>query len=93
MASVMLEAQGIRQRREALGLSQQERPQLAGLSIRTVVRLEHGENARAGTVCTILRIAEALETGQLRDNSARTQYQDATFQASPVDRTTEDANG
>ena len=61
MIHTFFEPGEIRRRRKELGLSQQRLAELSGLSIRTIVRLELGENKRGGTAYTLSCIARALE--------------------------------
>jgi transcriptional regulator with XRE-family HTH domain len=62
MSHSLLEPGEIRRQREELGLTQQRLAELSGLSLRTIVRLERGENKRGGTTDTLGRILEVLDT-------------------------------
>lgn len=48
----------MRQRREALGLSQIRLAVKAGVAVRTLVRIEQGEDTNVGTLA---KVADALE--------------------------------
>jgi transcriptional regulator with XRE-family HTH domain len=50
----------IKQKRLALGLTQQRLAELSKLAIRTVVRFEHGDYALGGTVYALKKITDAL---------------------------------
>ena len=73
MTHIWLEPGEIRQRRINLGLSQQRLAELSGLAIRTIVRLESGENKRGGTTYTMNRVLGALEAveSELSSDSTR----------------------
>jgi transcriptional regulator with XRE-family HTH domain len=64
MIQTLFEPGEIRRRRRGLGLSQQRLAELSGLSIRTIVRLELGENKRGGTAYTLNCILKALEVAE-----------------------------
>ena len=64
MISTLFEPGEIIRWRKELDLTQQKLAELSGLSLRTVIRLEHAENKRGGTIYTLSQIAKALETAR-----------------------------
>ncbi len=80
MISTLFEPGEIIRRRKELGLTQQKLAELSGLSLRTVIRLEHAENKRGGTIYTLSQIAKALETA--RQDSC-TNCQEGAYSSKP----------
>ena len=67
----MLYGEQIRAARGLLGWTQTELANRAGVSQMTVMRLESKDGIVGGTVETVLRVQEALETGRYHIHRAR----------------------